>query len=268
MLRIGIIGCGTIGGEVCRAVDSGLVHGALVGISDVSAAAADRLARRLRSTPPVLSQEQVIEASDLVVEATTREAAPGIIRAVLERGRDVMVMSVGGLLACLDDACAVAQYRQRRIYVPTGAIAALDAVKGAAAAAVSRVVLTTRKPPKALAGAPFVVQHGIDLEGLREPTLIFSGSAREAVPAFPANVNVAAALSLAGVGPDRTEVRVIADPTCDKNIHEVEMEGSFGRMVARMENVPSPGNPKTSYMASLSAIALLQRLTSPLVIGT
>jgi aspartate dehydrogenase len=268
MLRVGVIGCGTIGGEICQAIDSGLVRAELVGIYDVVAPAAERLAKRLRRAPPFLSQEQVIGAADLVVEATSRDVAPGIIRAALGRGRDVLVMSVGGLLTCLEEAVALAQSQDRRIFVPTGAIAALDAVKGAAVATITRVTLTTRKPPKALAGAPFVVKHSIDLEGLREPTVIFTGSAAEAVPAFPANVNVAAALSLAGIGPQRTEVRVIADPTSDKNIHEIEMEGSFGRMIARMENVPSPNNPKTSYMASLSAIALLQRLTAPLIIGT
>jgi aspartate dehydrogenase len=268
MLRVGVIGCGTIGGEICLAIDSGLVRAELVGIHDVVAAATERVARRLRQAPPVLSQGEVIDAADLVVEATSRDVAPGIIRATLGHGRDIMVMSVGGLLACLEDALALAQSGNHRIYVPTGAIAALDAVKGAAVATVSRVTLTTRKPPKALAGAPFVVRNRINLDEFREPTVIFAGSAEEAVPAFPANVNVAAALSLAGIGPQRTEVRVIADPTCDKNIHEIEMEGSFGRMVARMENVPSPSNPKTSYMASLSAIALLRRLSAPLVVGT
>lgn len=268
MLRVGVIGCGTIGAEICVAIDSGLVQAELVGIHDVMAAATERVAQRLRRATPVLLQEAVIEAADLVVEATSRDVAPGIIRATLGRGRDIMVMSVGGLLTCLDEALALAQRGNRHIYVPTGAIAALDAVKGATVGTVSRVTLTTRKPPKALAGAPFVLANRIDLEAVREPTVIFTGSAAAAVPAFPANINVAAALSLAGIGPERTEVRVVADPTCDKNIHEIEMEGSFGRMVARMENVPSPTNPKTSYMASLSAIALLRRLTSPLVIGT
>jgi aspartate dehydrogenase len=268
MLRVGVIGCGTIGGEICQAIDNGLVEADLVGIHDVVVPNADRLAQRLRKTPPVLSQAQLIEAANLVVEATAAAVAPGIIRAALGGARDIMVMSVGGLLACLDEALTLAQNQNRRIYVPTGAIAALDAVKGAAVATVSRVTLTTRKPPQALAGAPFVVRNQINLEGFREPTVIFTGSAAEAVLAFPANVNVAAALSLAGIGPQRTQVRVIADPTCDKNIHEIEMEGSFGRMLVRMENVPSPNNPKTSYMASLSAIALLRRLTAPLVIGT
>ena len=112
------------------------------------------------------------------------------------------------------------------------------------------------------------MEKRIDLKALKEPTVIFSGSAREAVPAFPANINVAAALSLAGIGADKTEVRILADPTSDKNIHEIEAEGEFGKLFVRMENVPSPTNPKTSYMAALSAIALLRRITASLVVGT
>jgi aspartate dehydrogenase len=108
----------------------------------------------------------------------------------------------------------------------------------------------------------------MDLGGLTDETVIFSGSAAQAIPAFPANVNVAAALSLAGLGADKTEVRIIADPASDKNVHEIEAEGAFGRLTVRMENVPSPHNPKTSYMAGLSAIALLQRITASLVVGT
>jgi aspartate dehydrogenase len=268
MLRVGVIGCGTIGGEICRAIDRGMVEAALAGVSDLDTSTAQALAKSLGSAPPVLPQGDLIGASDLVVEAVSGAVAPGVIRATLERGRDIMVMSVGGLLEQVDEFVALARRQGRRIYVPTGAIAALDAVKGACVASLSRVSLTTTKPPKGLEGAPYVVQNRIDLTTLQKPTVIFSGSAREAVPAFPANINVAAALSLAGIGADRTQVRIVADPTGDRNVHEIEAEGEFGRLVARMENVPSPHNPKTSYMAALSAIALLRRLTAPLVVGT
>ena len=144
----------------------------------------------------------------------------------------------------------------------------LDGLKGAMAGRVSKVTLTTRKPPRGLEGAPYVAEKGIDLKALKEPTAIFSGSAREAVPAFPANINVAAALSLAGIGADKTVVKILADPTSDKNIHEIEAEGDFGELFVRMENVPSPTNPKTSYMTALSAIGLLRRITASLVGGT
>lgn len=268
MLRVGVIGCGTIGAEICCAIDRGLVEATLAGVSDIDAPRAHALVSGLGSTPPVLPPGELIGASELVVEAVSRAVAPSIIAQCLERGRDIMVMSVGGLLERAEEFVALARRQGRRIYVPTGAIAALDAVKGACVASVSRVTLTTTKPPKGLDGAPYVVQNRIDLAAVREPTVIFSGSAREAVPAFPANVNVAAALSLAGIGADQTQVRIVADPTSNRNVHEIEAEGDFGRLAVRMENVPSPHNPKTSYMAALSAIALLRRITAPLVVGT
>jgi len=268
MLRVGVVGVGTIGSEICRAIAGGVVQATLIGISDVDYAKAESLARSLKRSVPVMALADLIQASDLVVEAASRAAAPAIIRQALERSRDVMVMSVGGLLECAADLVALAARQGRKLYVPTGAIAGLDAIKGAMVGRVSKVTLTTRKHPRALEGAPYVVQKGIDLQGLKMPTIIFSGSAEEAVPAFPANVNVAAALSLAGVGADKTEVRILADPGCDKNIHEIEAEGEFGKLFVRMENVPSPTNPKTSYMAALSAIALLRRITASLVVGT
>jgi len=211
---------------------------------------------------------ELVGASDLLVEAASKAAAPAIIRSALERSRDVLVMSVGGLLEHATELIGLAEKHGKRLYVPSGAIAGVDAIKGAMVGRVFKVTLTTRKPPHSLESAPYIVQKGIDLKPLEKPTVIFSGSAREAVPAFPANINVAAALSLAGLGADKTEVRIIADPTTDKNTHEIEAEGDFGKLFVRMENVPSPTNPKTSYMAALSAIALLRRITAPLVVGT
>jgi aspartate dehydrogenase len=268
MLRVGVIGCGAIGSEIARAVDSGGVRAELIGLHDVRHDVAERLATGLAGRPRVLPMAQLIEAAQLIVEATAKDAAPPVIRAALERGRDVMVLSVGGLLGCLDEMCGLADSRGARIHVPTGAIAGLDAVKAAAVARIDRVTLTTRKPPRGLAGAPHIAAAGIDLARIQEPTAIFTGSAREAVPAFPANVNVAAALSLAGIGADATRVQVVADPISDKNVHEIEAEGAFGRLTIRVENVPSPTNPKTSYMAALSAIAMLRRITSTLIVGT
>jgi aspartate dehydrogenase len=268
MLRVGVVGCGSIGSEICQAIDRGAVTAELVGVHDVYREAAVRLADRLQHKLPILTLDRLIEASELVIEATAKDAAPQVIRDTLTRGRDVMVMSVGALLGCVDDVRKLAEERGAHIYVPTGAIAGLDAVKAAAVAKIDRVTLTTRKPPRGLAGAPYVVAKQLDLAEVKEPTLIFTGSAREAIPAFPANVNVAAALSLAGIGADDTLVRVVADPTSDKNVHEIDVEGEFGRLTIRIENFPSPANPKTSFMAALSAIALLRRLTATLIVGT
>jgi aspartate dehydrogenase len=131
----------------------------------------------------------------------------------------------------------------------------LDGLRAAREAGLDTVTLTTRKPPKGLEGAPCLVANGIDVSELAEETVVFDGTATEAVQAFPKNVNVAAALSLAGIGPERTQVRVIADPKATVNSHEVVAEGSFGRLRTVTENKLSPRNPKSSYLASLSACA-------------
>lgn len=268
MLRIGVIGCGTIGGEICRAIDTGIVSAELVGICDIDLPRARGLAQSLKKGTPVMGQTEVIKAVDLVIEAVSKAAAPGIIREALGLSKDVLVMSVGGLLECVDEVTEMAKSKGRHIYAPSGAIAGLDALKGAIMAPISKVSLTSRTRPGALEGAPYVVENNIDLKSLKEPTLIFSGSASEAVPAFPANINVAAALSLAGIGPAKTEVRIIADPGCNRNTHEIEIEGEFGKLLARTENVLAPFSPRTSYLAALSAIGLLRRITSSLVVGT
>lgn len=268
MLKIGIVGCGAIGQEIAQAVDGGLVPVELCAICDVDRDRAETLAGSLGAGTKVLDQSELIRASDLVVEATSQAVAPGIIREVLAAQRDVLVMSVGGLLKHYDELRGLAERAGRRIFVPSGAIAGLDAVKAAMVGSVSKVVLTTRKPPKGLMGAPYVMENRIDLAGLREASVIFSGCAAKAVPAFPANINVAAALSLAGIGPERTLVRILADPACERNTHEIEVEGDFGRLLLRAENVPSPSNPKTSRLAALSAVALLRRMTASVVVGS
>jgi len=268
MLKIGIIGCGVIGFEICRAIDQGIVPADLIGVCDVDPSKAETLSKSLVRGTTIMSQTDLISAAELVVEATHRAAAPGIIREALLSSRDVMVMSVGGLLPHFDEFQAMAVERKRFIYVPSGAIAGLDALKGANIGRIFKVVLTTRKPPRGLEGAPYVEERGIDLRQIQEPTLVFSGTALEAIPAFPANINVAAALSLAGIGAEQTRVNILADPSSDRNVHEVEVEGEFGKLVARTELVTAPGNPKTSLLAALSAVALLRRITSHVVVGT
>lgn len=267
MRKIGVIGCGTIGTEISRAISRGKMNARLVGVCDADRARAEQLALELKNTA-ALEQSDLIDACDLVVEATYRHAAPQIIRDTINGGGDIMVMSVGGLLMHMEEFQSLAEKKNRHIYVPSGAIAGLDAVKGAVEAGISQVTLTTRKPPRGLKGAPYVVQQAIDLDAITEPTLIFSGSAMEAVPLFPQNINVAAALSLAGIGPEKTQVRIYADPNCDRNSHVVEVAGDFGRLETRTELLTAPNNPKTSLLAALSAIALLRRITTAVVVGT
>ena len=266
MLKVGIVGAGTIGRTVAGAIDRGEVRAELVGISSRTAERARALAAALACRPPVLELDELIARADLIVEAAGGKALEAIAPRTLERGRDLMVLSGGALLG-RDDWIALAEARGARIFVPSGAIVGLDGVKGACAGPVRSVTIETRKPPAGLAGSPYVVEHGIDLDALTQETLIFEGTAQEACKAFPANVNVSAALSLAGVGPQGTRVKVFCVPGARFNMHDIVVEGSFGSLRTHIENVPTE-NPRTGRLAALSAVATLKGLTATLRVGT
>jgi len=167
-----------------------------------------------------------------------------------------------------EEAFAMARSKNANLYIPSGAIAGIDGLEAAMIGGVTSVRLTSRKPPESLADSPYVREKGLRLSEFTGETLLFEGSAREAVKAFPFNINVAATLSFAGLGLDQTQVRIITGPGTTMNIHEIEVEGVFGRMVTRTENIPSPQNPKTSFLAVLSACALLNEILNPVKIGT
>ncbi len=256
-LRVGIVGCGALGGQLVRALSAGGVPGVRVAaLCDLDPARARRLAAPLRPRPRVGGPE-VLAGCDLVVEAAGAAALPGIAAAAGAAGADLVVMSVGSLLA---DPAWAARFRRLGLALlhPSGAVAGLDGLRAAArGGGLRRVTLTTRKPPRGLAGAPYFRTRPHALAGLRRERDIFRGSARQADRAYPANVNVAAAVALAGLGPDRTRVEVVADPAARRNSHTLVAEGGFGRLTAVTENVPSPENPRTSCLAGASALALV-----------
>jgi aspartate dehydrogenase len=263
--QIGIVGLGTIGRAVARAVAEGMPGCALVGGTSRDEARAKAFLGTLPGAPPYLVLPRLVEAADLVVEAATREALIELAPLVLGAGRDLLVLSVGALLDH-PEWIGLAAAHGARIHAPSAAIAGLDGLKGAAVAGhLASVLMETRKPPRGLAGAPGVA--GRDLEALREETLVFEGNAREACRAFPANVNVVAAVSLAGLGPDATRIRVYAVPGLAMNRHTVTAEGAFGRLRIEIENVPS-ANPRTGKLSYLSTIAYLRDLAAPLRLGT
>jgi len=267
MIKVGLVGCGVIGTEIAKAIDKKIPVLRLVAICDRNEDKEHRLIQLLDSKPVLATIEGVIEASDLVIEAASAQVVGSLARKVIENGKDIMIMSVGGMVDYLylfDEA----RKRGCRIYFPSGAIAGLDGVKAAKEAHINSVTLTTSKPPSGLRGAPYVVERGIDLENIKERTVIFEGTCKEAVKAFPKNINVAASLSFAGIGIDKTKVRVIADPSLKRNVHHISLEGDFGKMETEVENVPSPFNPKTSYLAALSAIATLREIADTIHIGT
>jgi aspartate dehydrogenase len=258
MIKVGIVGMGVIGTQIAKAIDNGIPGVALVGATVRSPVKAGGY--------PALALPDLIRRSDLVVEAATQAALLEIGPAVLSAGKHLMVLSVGGLVDVLDDWARLAARQACRILVPSGAIAGLDGVKSAREGQITSVTMETRKPPRGLAGAPYIAAQHIDLGAIREETLIFEGPATQAVRAFPANVNVVAALSLAGIGPERTRIKLYAVPGLERNQHRISLEGEFGRLRIEVENVPSE-NPRTGRLSYLSAIAMLRELGSPVHVG-
>ena len=263
---VGIVGLGAIGKPICRALDQGIPGVVLAGATARDRVRGEAFLQTLARPRPFLELEALIAASDLVVEASTQAHLEEIAPKTLEAGKDLVVLSCGALLRH-KDWIDLAEARGTRIYVPSGAICGLDGVKGARAGEVTSVTLEMRKPPRGLAGAPYIEEKKIDLDAITEETLIFDGPATDACPAFPANVNILAALSLAGVGPELTRLRLYAVPGLTRNTHRVTAEGEFGRFTLEIANVPSE-NPRTGKLSYLSTIALLRELGATLRVGT
>ena len=270
MLRVGVVGCGAIGSIICRALDKDIEGAELVGIHEHHIKNIEPLCAELSCKPKMMKISEMVKEVDLVVESAAAIAVPQAAIASLESGCDVMIMSVGALVdgQLLENLVNLARKHNCKIYLPSGAVAGIDGIKSAASAPIHSVTLTTTKPPRGLAGAPYVVVNNIDLESFDRPEVIFDGTAIEAVKAFPANVNVAACISLAGIGVDKTRVKIVVDPDSTRNRHEIEVIGDFGRFTTEVENIPFPENPRTSYLAALSAVATLKKIASPLQIGT
>ncbi|MBV8336442.1 MAG: aspartate dehydrogenase, partial [Alphaproteobacteria bacterium] len=207
------------------------------------------------------------EEADIVVECALAALLREVVEPALGRGRIVLVMSCGALLDNFD-LVELARRHGGRILVPSGALLGLDAVAAAAEGGISSVHMITRKPLRGLLGAPYLVENAIDIDGLAEPKCVFTGTAREAARGFPANVNVAAALALAGIGPDRTTIEIWADPGVTRNTHRIEVEAAAARFAMQIENVPSEDNPRTGRITALSVVAALKKLSAPLAIGT
>ncbi|MFA5155969.1 MAG: aspartate dehydrogenase [Candidatus Omnitrophota bacterium] len=270
-LNIGIIGCGAIGTSLAKAVRRDFQGQAvLTGLCDLDAAKSRKLSQTVsgggKLAVPTL--ERLIRRSDLVIEAASSLCSWDIAQKVLSRGRQVIIMSAGGVASRLKELDAMARKNNSRVYIPSGAIAGVDALKAASTARVMKVTLTTRKGPQSFSGVESVRRMGIDLGAIKKDTVLFSGPAEKAVKLFPQNINVAAVLSLAGIGAKKTMVKVVASPAAKKNIHEIEIISQAGRIVTRTENIPHPANPKTSFLAVLSAIALLKQILAPVRIGT
>jgi aspartate dehydrogenase len=267
-LTVAIAGLGAIGLPLARALDNGSIPG--LRLAAVAAADPDRARTRLAgfATPPaVVAAEQLADHAEIVVEAAPAAVFAAIAAPALAAGRTLLVCSAGALLCHMDLARGAAA-TGGRVIVATGALLGLDAVRAAAEGPVESVTLETRKPPAGLAGAPWLVRHGIGLDGLTAPRRVFAGTALDAAAGFPANVNVAAALALAGIGPIRTRVEIWADPAITRNTHTIRVEAEVARFTMTIENVPSADNPRTGRITPLSVLACLRGLVGPIRVGS
>jgi len=262
---VGIIGCGAMGSEICRALSGDSFPGELL-LLDRHLDRAQHLADISAAATAVASLQQIVEGSDLVVECASVQAARDIALSVLKKGKDLMVLSVGALVDAdfRQSIYEAARANKCCVYIPSGAIGGIDALLAASQGAINRVTLTTTKPSKGLETAPYVLENDVNLT---RSGLIFEGTADEAIAGFPQNINVSATLALAGVGFEKTIVRIAVDPTSTHNVHVIEVEGEFGTFTARFENVPTE-NKRTSKLAAYSAVATLKRIIDPVKLGT
>jgi aspartate dehydrogenase len=266
-LKVGIGGLGAIGLTLARRLDEGFEGLTLTAVSALDKDAARLRLSGLRQQVPVVTLPELAKDCDVVVECAPAAVFSQVAEPVVRLGKVLIPVSVGGLLANWH-LVEMAQITGARINVPSGAVLGLDAVRAAALGDIQRVTIVTRKPPAALAGAPHIEKQQIDLNSVDQPLKVFEGSARDGVTAFPANVNVAAALGLAGIGPDRTWLEVWADPAVNRNTHLITVESDSARFELKIENVPTDDNPRTGRIVALSTLAALKRLVDPLTVGT
>jgi aspartate dehydrogenase len=265
-LRVAIAGLGPIGKGAAEELDKGIDGLALAAVSAQNPEKHHNWLGGLKTRPAVLPIEELSEAADIVIECAPARLVRSIVAPFVAKGKTAIVLSVGALLEN-EDLIALAKQNGGQIVVPTGALIGLDAVTAAAVGEIHAVRMVTRKPVQSLAGAPFLIENNINIDDIKEPLKIFDGTAREAAKGFPANLNVAVALSLAGIGPDRTRLEIWADPALTRNVHRVEVESDSARFSMLIENIPSE-NPKTGRITALSVIALLRKQRAALRVGT
>jgi len=265
-IRVAIAGLGAIGRVLARRLADGVP-----GLTLACAAARDRAKAQAwldaqKIAAPLVDLDALPEHADIAVECAPAAVIEDICRPMLAAGKRVMVLSAGALLP-RPHLIELAKQNGGQIIVPTGALLGLDAVAAAAEGTIHSVRMITRKPPDGLAGAPYLVANKISVEGLNTAKRVFAGNAREAAAGFPENVNVVAALSLAGSGPDRTTIEIWADPAVERNCHDIEVDSDSARFSLSIENIPSE-NPKTGRITALSVLAALRKLNAPLRVGT
>ncbi|HXV27870.1 MAG TPA: aspartate dehydrogenase domain-containing protein [bacterium] len=268
-INVGLIGCGTIGSALAKVLLKDFQQQvSFVGISEIQPERARRFMRKFKKKIPLLSIDKLIQKCDLILEAASSSVSASIAAETLRRGKQVLIMSVGGLLGDQKKRFRLSGKSGGRIWIPSGALAGIDGLLAANEGKIRKVKLVTEKPPASLREAPYFRRHRFPvIEGSR-PICLFKGNALQAVQGFPQNINVAAILSLAGLGPQKTQVEIWTSRRFRTNRHRILIEGDFGRIETLTENIPSKENPKTSALAVHSAVACLRKIFSPFRIGT
>ena len=254
-MRVGIIGCGAIGTDVAMVADS-MKEITKIYLYDIKNTASKKLHKKLKKAD-IKPVKEFLEDVDFVIEAASQGAVIEYTVDILLAGKDLIIMSVGSLFnnKFREKIERIARENRCKIYIPSGAICGIDGIISASVDTIDEVTLVSTKPPVSLG------------KKYSKRTVVFDGNARNAVKKFPSNINVAASLSLAGIGFDKTKVRIVVDPVVTRISHRILAHGKFGRLRAEVENMPNPRNPGSSYMASLSAIATLKRIINPIQIG-
>jgi aspartate dehydrogenase len=265
---VSIAGLGAIGGRLARELLTGGIPG--FRLSAVAARNVDKARVVLQykgSKVPILPLEELAHTADIVVECTPSSEFDKVAKPVIEAGKTLIVLTSSALIE-RQSLIDLAHETGARILVPSGAMLGLDALNAVAEGKIYSVVIVTRKPPKGLQGSLYLKKNNIDLSNIDTPVCIFSGSVREAAIHFPANANVAASLSLAGIGADRTKQEIWADPTIEHNTHSVTVESDSSNFTVKIQNIPSDENPSTGRITPQSVIALLRGLSDPIKVGT
>ena len=270
-LQIGIVGCGAIGSSLAKVICSKFNKDAsLAALFDTNRNKVSTLIEKLRLDKNIMSKNLsgLIKKSNLVIECASASCSFQIARDALLKRKSIMIMSVGGILQDIKKLSALARKNGAKIYIPSGAVSGIDGLKAANVFGIDEITLTTRKHPDSFGGVKYIADKKIRLDNLKKDKVIFSGSAFEAVKYFPQNINVAAVISLAGIGGAKTRIKIIASPKSRKNIHEIEIKSKAAHIKSQTENVLHPDNPKTSFLAVLSAVATLKQILEPIRVGT
>lgn len=260
-VKVGVVGCGAIGSRIARSLSKELKDDCVLSaLYDIDLKKAQRLSQEIHQKKVFKkSFADLLKSSQFVIEAVNAPDTHDIICQALLSKKNVLAMSVGKLLN-RQDLFSLAQENKRALLIPSGAIAGIDAIKAASLVNITSITLTTRKPPSGLSDG--------SLGNVSSETIVFEGDVDKAVELFPKNINVAATIALACGVKDKMTVRIMTSPEYKTNSHEIEMVGDFGRMTSRTENVVCPDNPKTSYLAVLSAIQTLKQFFQEVKVGT